>query len=419
MQKTALFAILILFNLSSCTVIPGQHMNPFSEQSSIKLPVQENNIATLKKLNIQTIDANLIVKLENDINNRSLGNDNVANNYFEYRIGSVPTKGMPAQESASQYLVGARDILIITVWEHPELTNPFGGSSTSIASANNVTSIGSSGSNTLINGGNVVGEDGTFFYPYVGIVKAAGKTVEDIRTELSEKLSQYIERVQLDVRVNSYRSQRVYVVGEVHQPGIQTLKDIPLTVLEAINNAGGINNQTADLRNITLARDGKTYSINLLALYEGGDITQNVLLKQGDVLNVADNQFNKIFVFGENTVGGTGAGRSRSVIMNKGRMTLTEGLSEAGGFDQTTADASRIFVFRGRLNKPEIFHLDAKSPDALLLAEHFPLEPHDILYVDRAEGIRWNQIIAQIQPTVTLLNVFNGTLNPKPLSNPR
>ncbi len=419
MQKTALFAILILLNLSSCTVIPGQHMNPFSEQSSIKLPVQENNMATLKKLNIQTIDANLIVKLENDINNRSLGNDNVANNYFEYRIGSVPTKGMPVQESASQYLVGARDILIITVWEHPELTNPFGGSSTSIASANNVTSIGSSGSNTLINGGNVVGEDGTFFYPYVGIVKAAGKTVEDIRTELTEKLSQYIERVQLDVRVNSYRSQRVYVVGEVHQPGIQTLKDIPLTVLEAINNAGGINNQTADLRNITLAREGKTYSINLLALYEGGDITQNVLLKQGDVLNVADNQFNKIFVFGENTVGGTGAGRSRSVIMNKGRMTLTEGLSEAGGFDQTTADASRIFVFRGRLNKPEIFHLDAKSPDALLLAEHFPLEPHDILYVDRAEGIRWNQIIAQIQPTVTLLNVFNGTLNPKPLSNPR
>ena len=419
MQKTALPALLILLNLSSCTLIPGQHMSPFSDQSSVKLPVQENNAATLKKLNIQTIDANLIVKLDKDLNHRSLGHDNVANNYFEYRIGSVPVKGMPSQESASQYLVGARDILIITVWEHPELTNPFGGSSTSIASANNVTSVGSAGSNTNTSGGNVVGEDGTFFYPYVGIVKAAGRTVEDIRAELTEKLAQYIEKVQLDVRVNSYRSQRVYVVGEVNQPGIQTLKDIPLTVLEAINNAGGVNNQTADLRNITLTREGKTYSINLLSLYEGGDVTQNVLLKQGDVLNVADNQFNKIFVFGENTVGGTGAGRSRSVIMNKGRMTLTEGLSEAGGFDQTTADAARIFVFRGGLNKPEIFHLDAQSPDALLLAEHFPLEPHDIIYVDRAEGIRWNQIIAQIQPTVTLLNVFNGTLNPKPLSNPR
>ncbi len=419
MEKTALLALLMVINLSSCTIIPGQHMNPFSEQSSVKLPVQENNAATLKKLNIQSIDAELIVSLEKNVKNRSLGLDNVANNYFEYRIGSVPVKGMPVKDTASQYLVGPRDILIITVWEHPELTNPFGGSSISIASANNVSSAGSAGSNTATTGGNVVGEDGTFFYPYVGIIKAAGRTVEEIRAELTEKLAQYIEKVQLDVRVNSYRSQRVYVVGEVNQPGIQTLKDIPLTVLEAINNAGGVNNQTADLRNITLTRESKTYSINLLSLYEGGDITQNVLLKQGDVLNVADNQFNKIFVFGENTVGGTGAGRSRSVIMNKGRMTLTEGLSEAGGFDQTTADAARIFVFRGGLNKPEIFHLDAQSPDALLLAEHFPLEPHDIIYVDRAEGIRWNQIIAQIQPTVTLLNLFNGTLNPKPLNNPR
>ena len=87
-------------------------MNPFSEQSSIELPVQENNAATLKKLNIQSIDAELIVSLEKDLKNRSLGLDNVANNYFEYRIGSVPVKGMPIEESASQYLVGARDILI-------------------------------------------------------------------------------------------------------------------------------------------------------------------------------------------------------------------------------------------------------------------------------------------------------------------
>jgi polysaccharide export outer membrane protein len=105
--------------------------------------------------------------------------------------------------------------------------------------------------------------------------------------------------------------------------------------------------------------------------------------------------------------------------MNKGRMTLTEALSEAGGFNQEASDAARIFVFRGGTDKLQIFHLDAKSPDALLLSEHFPLEPHDVIFVDRAEGIRWNQIIAQIQPTVTLLDVFNGTLNPKPFTNNR
>lgn len=72
--------------------------------------------------------------------------------------------------------------------------------------------------------------------------------------------------------------------------------------------------------------------------------------------------------------------------------------------NQDFSDAARIFLFRGGLGKPKIFHLDAKSPDALLLADRFPLQPRDVIFVDRAEGIRWNQIIDQIQPTVNLLN---------------
>jgi len=67
-------------------------------------------------------------------------------------------------------------------------------------------------------------------------------------------------------------------------------------VLEAINSAGGLSPE-ADSRNIILTRDGKTYKVNLLALYEGGDLRQNVPLQQGDVLNVPDRQFNKVFCF--------------------------------------------------------------------------------------------------------------------------
>ena len=152
-----------------------------------------------------------------------------------------------------------------------------------------------------------MGEDGNIFYPYAGIIKAAGKTVEEIREELTKKLSVYIEQVQLDVRVTAYRSQRVYVVGEVKTPGIQLVKDIPLTVLEAINGAGGFDTE-ADSRNVILTRAGKTYNVNLLALYEGGDLRQNVVLQHGDVLNVPDRQFNKIFVFGDSAQGTTGNG---------------------------------------------------------------------------------------------------------------
>lgn len=372
-------------------------MSPFTNQSSVEMPTTEDDETILKKLNIQTINAQLIVDLEKDFNNRSLGPDNVANHYFDYRIGSRTVKGVPVEEPYSQYRVGPRDVLNITVWDHPELTIPAGEFRSAEAA------------------GNVVGEDGTIFYPYVGVVQAAGRTVEEIREELTQKLSKFIENVQLDVRVAAYRSQRVYVVGEVAKPGIQLVKDIPLTVLEAINNADGVNSE-ADLRNITLTRGGKTYSINLLSLYEGGDISQNVLLQHGDVLNVPDSMLNKVFVLGETNhfVAGGATGRSRSLVMNKARMTLVEALSEAGSVDQQTSDPARIFVFRSGLGKPEIFHLNAKSPDALLLAERFQLQPRDVIFVDRAEGIRWNQIIAQIQPTISLLNSFDGSLRIQP-----
>jgi polysaccharide export outer membrane protein len=375
-------------------------MSPFSKQSSGEVPVRVNDETILKKLDIRTIDAQLIIELEKDFNTRSLGSDNVANHHFDYRIGSKTIKGVPLPEPYSQYRVGPRDILNITVWDHPELTIPAGQFRSAEAA------------------GSVVGEDGTFFYPYAGIVQAAGRTVEEIREELTQKLSKYIELVQLDVRVASYRSQRVYVVGEVMQAGIQLVRDIPLTVLEAINNAGGVK-PVADLRNVTLTRDDKTYSINLLSLYEGGDIKQNVLLRHGDILNIPDSSLNKVFVLGETGfatggVSGTGLSMSRSLIMNKARLTLTEALSDVGGVNQTTSDAARIFVFRGVLGKSEIFHLDAKSPDALLLADRFPLQPRDVVFVDRAEGIRWNQIIAQIQPTITLLNTIISAARLKP-----
>lgn len=256
-QNILLVAVIMLATVTGCSVVPGMHMDPWSDESSEPMPVTENDETILKSLNIQTISAQLIIDIEKDINNRSLGPNNVANHYFDYRIGSKTIKGAPKQEYYQQYRVGPRDVLNITVWDHPELTIPAG----QFRSAESA--------------GNVVGEDGTFFYPYVGVVKAEGRTVEEIREELSRKLSKYIERVQLDVRVASYRSQRAYIVGEVNQPGIQLVKDIPLTVLEAINNAGGVTSE-ADQRNITLTRDDKTYSINLLALYEGGDISQNV-----------------------------------------------------------------------------------------------------------------------------------------------
>jgi polysaccharide export outer membrane protein len=383
---------MVLSQLMACmTIVPGHHMSQFATESSAEMPITEDNETILKRLNIQTITAQLVVNLEKDLSNFSSDPNNVANHYFDYRIGSKTKKGAPDQETYIQYLVGPRDVLKITVWGHPELTIPAG----------QFRSAGEAG--------NIVGEDGTFFYPYAGVVQAEGRTVEEIREELTKKLSKYIEKVQLDVRVAEYRSQRVYVVGEVETPGVYLVQDIPLTVLEAINRAGGAKKE-ADLRNLTLTRKDKAYSINLLNLYEGGVLSQNVLLQHGDVLNVPDNAFNKVFVLGETTFGRF-RGQARSIPMNKARMTLTEAIAEGGGVIMEQADAARIFVFRSSTGKSEIFHLNAKSPDALILAERFQLQPRDIVYVDTVEGIRWNRIMRQLQPTMNLLNSISELSN--------
>lgn len=62
--------------------------------------------------------------------------------------------------------------------------------------------------------------------------------VSELRDILAQRLSRVIERVQLDVRVVAFRSKRIYVVGEVKSPGLQTIDDIRMTILEAINRAG-------------------------------------------------------------------------------------------------------------------------------------------------------------------------------------
>ena len=172
LKRVSLFLFLVIVSqLTACTLIPGQHMRAFATKSSVEMPVDEDNETILKRLNIQTINAQLIIDMEKDINNRSLGPDNVANHYFDYRIGSKTIKGTPEVEPYDQYRVGPRDILNITVWGLPELTIPAG----EFRSAEMA--------------GNVVGEDGTFFYPYAGVIRAAGRTVEEIRDELTFNLS--------------------------------------------------------------------------------------------------------------------------------------------------------------------------------------------------------------------------------------
>ena len=285
----------------------------------------------------------------------------------------------PLAEVATNYdyRVTPHDVLSVIVWDHPELTIPAG----EFRPAETV--------------GHPVAADGTIFYPHVGVLLVAGKTLREIRDMLTQRLSTVIERPQLDVRVVGFRGQKVQVTGEVVGPGTIPVTDVPLRVQDAIAQARGVTLE-ADQRAVTLNRGGRTFTLDLQAMYEQGDTSQNWLLQDGDVLNVPDRSRNKVFVLGEVI-------KPSSRVMVKGRMTLAEAIGDTEGFDPNTSNPSKIYVIRGNFDRPSIYKLDARSPDSLLLATQFQLRPRDVIFVSPHNLTRWNRIITQIQPTVQLL----------------
>lgn len=283
---------------------------------------------------------------------------------------------LAAQAAVYEYRIAPFDILGVTVWDHPELTIPAGEFRTPEST------------------GNPVRADGTMFYPHAGVLKVSGRTVSEVRELLTDRLTRVIQKPQLDVRVVQFRGKKVQVTGEVLTPATIPITDVPLRVQDAIAQARGLTPE-ADLSRVTLTRGGKVYLLDLLALYERGDSTQNWLLTDGDVVNVPDRSLSKVFVLGE-------VKRPQSRAMVKGRMTLAEAIGDVEGIDQTAASGV-IYVIRGEYDRPRVYRIDAYSADALLLAVQFPLRPADVIFVSTSELTRWSRVMDRLLPTINVL----------------
>jgi polysaccharide export outer membrane protein len=133
-----------------------------------------------------------------------------------------------------------------------------------------------------------IAPSGRIFFPLVGEIQAEGLSTDQLRLEITEGLSRHFLDPQVNVEVETYRNRRFYVLGEVRKPGVFIIED-SASVVEAIALAGGFTLE-AKTDNVILVRKAPDYlelrALNIDALLEKADMTQNVFLQRGDIVYV-------------------------------------------------------------------------------------------------------------------------------------
>lgn len=275
-----------------------------------------------------------------------------------------------------EYRIGPLDMVQVVVWEHPELTSPMGQYQPA---------------------GQRVTTDGMLFYPYAGEIKAAGLTAQELRAEITKRLSDKIlNDPQVDVRVTGYNSLKAFISGAVNKPGFVSFDEMPMTIPAAIAAVGGFAEE-ADPSAMQLRRGDKVYNINYLEAFKTNLPLNRMLLKPDDQIFIPalseTQKENRVFVLGEVV-------RTGAVNVNQGKLSLTEALASAGGLQTTNASSRSIYVIRNTSETQiDVFQLNAKNAMALAMGERFNLNARDVVYVDASDLATWNRLINLILPT--------------------
>ncbi|MGJ7499477.1 polysaccharide biosynthesis/export family protein [Variovorax sp. ZT5P49] len=308
---------------------------------------------------------------------------------------SVPDNIKRLFAAPPTYTIGPGDVVGIIVYDHPEL----------LPNAGAVIAQQSDPTGVTVAPGFIVDAKGEIFFPYIGRAKLQGLTESGASELVARRIKAFVKDPQVSVRIQSFRSQRAYVQGEVRTPGLQIFTDVPMTLSEAISRAGSFT-QAGDRSRITLTRGGVSTEINLPVLQALGADGNNIPLRNGDVVNVGTREDSRVYVMGEVKA------PSALQMRNNGRLSLNEALGDAGGPDLATSDPGQIYVVRNspdNLDVQQVYNLNAKNPVALALADRFELQPRDVVYVDRVPLVSLSRVFGLILPAAQVINLARDT----------
>jgi polysaccharide export outer membrane protein len=201
--------------------------------------------------------------------------------------------GNPRAQQAD-YVIGAHDVLSVTVWQQPDLSGKFS-----------------------------VDTDGTFTFPLIGRVKAAGQSLRALESDIRRRLAEgFFKDPQVTLAVEQYHSQMVHLVGEVRQPGSYPLSG-ELRLIELLARAGSTTERAGST--VVITRGAETMRIGLTSL-QTGTATKNIELRDGDTVFVP--RAAMFFVFGEVRAPGTFPILEPTTVLQA--LALAGGLTERG-----------------------------------------------------------------------------------------
>lgn len=172
---------------------------------------------------------------------------------------STAESPVPEEARGDEYIIQPGDVLGISVWREPNLEKDV-----------------------------LVRPDGFLNFPLTGDVPAAGKSVEQLRKELADRLTKFVPDPVVLVSVKAVAGNKIYVVGRVNKPGeYQTNR--PVDVMQILSMAGGLT-PFASANKIKILRrvngEQKTFLFKYSQVEKGKNLEQNIILQGGDVVVV-------------------------------------------------------------------------------------------------------------------------------------
>lgn len=225
-----------------------------------------------------------------------------------------------------------------------------------------------------------VGPDGKIYFYLLPGLDVWGMTLAEAKAAIERELTKYIAGSQVSITLRGIESKRVWLLGRFQSSGVYPVGS-PMTLLESISAAGGIQKSTApgmsggeevaDLQHSFVVRQGQLLPVDFNRLIKEGDMTQNIYLRPDDFVYIPSAVNKDVYVLG--------AVRVPRPISASGLTTLVSAVANAGG---TVKDAylTHVGIVRGSLSQPKIAVVNYKdivsgrAPDVVL-------EPRDIVYV--------------------------------------